>query len=103
MVPLSLQAGDPASTCYGLEFIAKALIGLGRSEPGLCLYAAATAIREQRGFQHTVPAILAKEESFLGPARGQLGETLSLAVEAEGRSFDLEQAVAYAQSITLFP
>jgi tetratricopeptide (TPR) repeat protein len=101
IVPWFLQAGDPGGTCHVLEFIAKALIGLGRIEPGLRLYAAATAIREQRGFQNTVPAVLAKEERFLGPARGQLGETLSLAVEAEGRAFDLEQAVAYARSISL--
>ncbi len=101
IVPSFLQLGDPAGACYGLEFIAKSLIGLGRSEPGLRLYAAATAIGEQHGFQHTVPAVLAREENFLGPARGKLGETLTTVVEAEGRAFDLEQAVAYARSITL--
>ena len=102
LVTWFFQVGDPGGTCHGLELIAKALIGLGSIEPGLRLYAAATAIREQHGMQHTVPAVLASEERILGPARSQLGETRCAAVEAEGRGFHLEQAVAYARSITIF-
>lgn len=94
------QVGDPGGTCLGLEILAKSLIGLGVMEPALRLYAAATAIREQHGMQHTVPAVIASEERILSPVRSQLGETRCAAVEAEGRAFDLEQAVAYARSIT---
>lgn len=100
LLPLWMQFPDPDGTCHGLELMAKALAGLGVLEPALRLYAAATAIREQRGRQHTVAAYLAHEARFLALVRGQLGAERSAAVEVEGRTLSLDQAVAYALSVT---
>src|SRR5262245_11994000 len=69
VLPLFMQFPDPDGTCHGLEIIAKALIGLGQAEPGLRLYAAATAIRAQRRTSHTSAAYLAHETRALAPAR----------------------------------
>lgn len=101
ILPWFFQVGDQGGTCHGLELIAEALIGLGVIEPALRLYAAATANREQYGMQHTVAAVLSQEEAILGPARSQLGAEQSAVVEAAGRMLTLDQAVAYALSISL--
>ena len=101
VLPLFMQFPDPDGTCHGLEIIAKALIGLGQDEPGLRLYAAATAIRAQRRTSHTSVAYLAHETRAIAPAREQLGVERSAAVEAEGLALTLNQAVEYALSFSI--
>ena len=101
VVLMFLQYPDPDGTCHGLEIIAKALISLGQAEPGLRLYAAATAIRAQRQSAHTSTAYLAHETRALAPARAQLGGERSAVVEAEGQALTLNQAVDYARSFSI--
>ena len=101
VVSLLMQFPDPDGTCHGLEIIAKALIGLGQNEPGLRLYAAASAIRAQRRTAHTSAAYLAHETHALAPAREQLGVERSTAVEVEGQALSLNQAVEYALSFSV--
>jgi hypothetical protein len=100
VLPLFMQFPDPDGTCHGLEIVAKALIGLGRAEPALRLYAAATAIRAQRRTSHTNTVYLAHEARWRDAAREQVGVERSAVVEAEGRTLSLDQAVAYALSFS---
>jgi hypothetical protein len=99
LLPTFVQFPDPDGTCYVLENITKALIGLGQAEPALRLYAAATATRARRGTSHTTQAYLAREARALAPAHEQLGAERSAAAETEGQAMSLEEAVAYALSL----
>ncbi len=89
--------------------IAECLIGLGstavvRGMPaaGAHLLSAGAAIREQRsGF--TWPAKPLETEPYLALARAQIGEAEFQAEAAAGRAMSLEQAIKYAQNLSLKP
>jgi hypothetical protein len=84
---------------WAVAFLLENLGGLaalqGQPERALRLSSAAGALRETIGAQLS-PADEEKLNQILDPARQALGGNLAAAVEAEGRTLSLEQAIEEA-------
>lgn len=79
-----------------LESLAMAAAGEGTWTRALRLFGAASSLREAAGIPQVQPAVVARFDQFLGPARAALGSEAAASAEAEGRSLDLDRALAEA-------
>jgi hypothetical protein len=80
-----------------LESLAMAAAGQGKSARALRLFGAASDLRDAAGIPQVQPAVVARFELFLAPVRAALGSDAAAAAEAEGRSLDLDRALAEAR------
>ena len=92
LVPITRDAGTNGAL---LESLAMAAASQGQWARAVRLFGAASALREAAGIPQTHPAVVARFERYLAPARAALGAEAAVA-EAQGRALDLDQAIAYA-------
>ncbi len=93
LVSITRDAGTMGAI---LEGLAMAAAGQGEWVRALRLFGAASALREAAGMPQVQPAVVARFDRYLGPARAALGTAAARAAERQGRAMDLNQALEEA-------